>query len=93
MNVFAVVALNDQMLPDFKTAIEGSFPGNNLEAGKTVWLVADPGTTLNVSEKLGIKKEPPLLRGVLVINFTSYFGRAPGSLWEWIKAKLEETPK
>jgi uncharacterized protein (DUF362 family) len=92
MNVFAVVALNDLTSPNIKNAVVTAFAENNLEVGKMAWIVADSGTTLSVAKQLGIPDNPEM-SGVLVVNFTSYYGRASANVWEWIKTKLEAAPK
>jgi hypothetical protein len=91
MNVFAVVALNEQSLVSVKDAVATAYPNDYLEAGKMLWLVADSGTTQSVGKKLGIPDNPAVV-GLLIVNFTSYYGRASADTWEWIKTKLEAVP-
>ena len=91
MNVFAVISTNETTLPAIESAVTATFAENYIQAGKTAWLVADWGTTLAVSKKLGITDRSDM-GGVLVINFTSYYGRASANIWEWIKTKLEASP-
>jgi hypothetical protein len=91
MNVFAVIALSDASLEAVGRAVTTTFPENYLEAGKMVWLVADPGTTVAVGTKLGIPTNAAVV-GLLIVNFTSYYGRASANTWEWIKTKLEAAP-
>ena len=92
MNVFAVVALSDASQAGVETAVTTAFPDNHLQAGKMVWLIADSGTSLSVGKALGIPDNPTVV-GLLIVNFTSYYGRASGATWEWIKSKLEAAPK
>ena len=89
MNVFAVVALSDESLTSVKNAVTTAFADNYLEAGKMIWLVADSGTTVSVGKKLGVVPENPEVTSLLIVNFTSYYGRASSAIWEWIKTKLE----
>lgn len=91
MNVFAVVALSDASLAVVEKAVTTAFPENYLQAGKMAWLVADSGTTLAVGQKLGIPSNAELV-GLLIVNFTSYYGRSTANTWEWIKTKLEYVP-
>ena len=57
------------------------------------WLVRHPGTTIEVSNHLGItgqvKGEPSQTGATLVSLVGSYYGRGPSDLWEWLKTRFE----
>lgn len=63
-----------------------------LQAGRG-WLVRFDGTTIEASNKIGItgqaKGEPAPLGSALVVPVTSYYGRGPTDMWEWLKTRLE----
>lgn len=60
------------------------------EAG---WLVAYKGTTIELSNLLGVTGQPPGEKSpigpTLVVAITSYYGRAGTDLWEWLKTRFE----
>ena len=93
MNVFAVIALKGESVAAVKEAVTTAFPENNsIEAGDMGALIADSGTILSVSSKIGIPNNP-IVTSVLVVAFTGYYGRAKAEVWEWIKTKLEAPPQ
>lgn len=50
-------------------------------------LVHYSGTTKELSDKLGISTGE---NGTgIIVSFSSYYGRAPTDIWEWIKSRLE----
>ncbi len=56
------------------------------ELARGEWLVADAGTAMDVSKKLGVVGEAAV-NTLVVITMAGYFGRYASPLWEWIKAK------
>jgi len=67
--------------------IDKAYPdGDRFQLGHGQWLVADAGTAMDVSTKLGITSENSPSSAV-VITMGGYFGRYVAPLWEWIKAK------
>lgn len=58
------------------------------------WLIRFDGTTVELSNKLEITgqaegaKSP--VGSAIVVPVTSYFGRGPTDMWEWIKTRLEK---
>jgi hypothetical protein len=91
MAIFAVLLPIPQ--PALAQAITSAFPNDHLRINDTQWLISATGTTIEVSSKLGIydAKEPerPVVGNAIVLAVSSYFGRAPATIWEWIKTKLE----
>lgn len=94
MAVFLVTPLstNHELL---RAAISSKFQAADfyeLQAGAG-WLVSAPGTTVEVSNHIGItgqaEGQPALLGSALVTNVSSYYGRGPTIMWEWIKTRLE----
>ncbi|QTO49434.1 hypothetical protein [Burkholderia latens] len=52
------------------------------------WFVTFEGISQQLAEKLGIRGDPHVGTG-LVFPVSSYSGRAPTTLWEWLKLKME----
>ena len=94
MTIFAVLMPNPQ--PALVAEINAVFPGGHLALNETQYLISTSGTAVELSAKLGIydaKNPAKAVTGSAVILVTSsYFGRAPTTVWEWMKAKLEAPP-
>ncbi len=94
MSIFAILMQNEQ--PRLVETIKSTYPDNHYAFTDTIWLVSANGTVTDVSAKLGIfdPKEPskPPVGNAAVFNVSSYTGRAPQTLWEWLKNKLEVPP-
>lgn len=88
MGVFLVTPINN---PDqIATAIKGRFDRDAYAVPKTAsWLVAYEGTTIELSEELGIT-DGSVGTGIIV-PVSNYYGRAPTDLWEWLKNRMERT--
>lgn len=52
------------------------------------WVLYADGPAGELASKLGIRDDPFIGTG-LVLTLGTYGGRAPSSLWEWIKAQTE----
>jgi hypothetical protein len=93
MTIFAILMPTPQ--PPLAASIKDIFPTDHLEVSPTQWLVSSKGTVNEVSDKIGVTgpKADPAPKGIAIIFATSsYFGRAPSTVWDWIKIKLESTP-
>jgi hypothetical protein len=91
MTVFAVLMPTPQ--PGLVSVIEQEFPGNHILLNETQYLVSYSGTAKELVAKLRIydaklPAAPPSGLAV-VLSVSSYFGRAPSTVWEWIKVKME----
>lgn len=58
------------------------------ELASDKWFVVFDGISRDLAEKLKIRSEEFVSTG-LVMPVTSYSGRAPTGLWEWLKLKME----
>ena len=63
-------------------------------ANSAGWLVKFKGTTVELSHKLGITSPalppaPSTLGSTMVVAITSYYGRGPTDMWEWLKTRFE----
>jgi hypothetical protein len=95
MAVFAVLMPTPQ--PALTTTIQRLFPSECLAVSDTQWLIATTGTVVELTAKLGIydDAEPakPTTGNAIILLVTSYFGRAPAFIWEWLKARQEASPR
>lgn len=94
MAIFAVVTTSPQ--PALIQRIEATFGNNSLKLNDMAYLIATPGTAVELSARLGIydprhPTEPPIGSAVILAT-SAYFGRAPTSVWDWMKARLEMPP-
>ena len=94
MTIFAVLMPTPQ--PELADSIKAQFPEDYLCINETQWLVSSFDTAIAVTAKLGIydAKFPstPTKGNAIVFAISSYYGRAPTSVWDWIKSKLEAQP-
>jgi hypothetical protein len=95
MTIFAI--LMPQPQPALAEEIKRLYPNDHYVLNETQWLVSSKQTVVEVSRAIGVSADPDAakqpLKGLAVIFATSsYFGRAPTQLWDWVKVKLEGTP-
>lgn len=61
--------------------------------GRSGWLVLFPGTSIELSNHLGVtSSEPqakPGLGSVMITSVGSYYGRGSTAMWEWLKTRFE----
>jgi hypothetical protein len=90
MTIFAVLLPSDQ--PALTAEITRVYPNDHFKLNETQWLISSNKTVTEVSHSLGVSSNDPQFtaKGLAVIFATSsYFGRAPTTVWDWIKVKLE----
>jgi hypothetical protein len=94
MAVFAVLMPSPQ--PMVIERIRSQFPYDHLELNDTQYLISFRGTAIDLSRELGVydprNPSQPATGNAVVLATTSYFGRAPTTVWDWMKAKLETPP-
>jgi len=96
MTIFAI--LMPQPQPALAEEIKRLYPHDHLVLNETQWLVSSKQTVTEVSHAIGVSSPDPdpakhTPKGLAVIFATSsYFGRAPANVWDWIKVKLEGVP-
>jgi len=94
MTIFAILMPSTQ--PNLAARIRQAFPQDHLSVNDTQWLISTTGTAENLSSKLGIynpaNPSEPFTGNAIVFATSSYFGRAPSNIWDWIKVKLESSP-
>ncbi len=91
MTIFTI--LSPAPNPTLSAAIADRFGVDCLALNDTQWLVSSSATIQEVTAKAGIfdAKNPDAqtLGNAVVFATTSYFGRAPVTVWDWIRSKLE----
>ena len=94
MTIFAILMPTAQ--PALAERIKSTFPSDHYHLNDTQWLISAQGTAMEITTKLGIADPNNLAlqaTGLAVVFATSsYYGRAPQPVWDWIKAKLEGRP-
>ena len=97
--LFLVFSLesNPAKQQELKNAIEGQVHKDNWrQLNELVWAVSFSGTSIELSEKLGIsgsRSTPDSnLGSAMVTAVSTYWGRAPTDVWEWVKQRMEGVP-
>ena len=95
MPVFLAIPLKTDSAA-LNKAVEAKFMGTidryklQADAG---WLINYSGTTVELCNFLGItgqeSGEHSLIGSAMVVPVTTYYGRGPSNMWEWIKTRLE----
>lgn len=85
--LFFVTALSNAHA--VKEKIEAQVPAEfRYELANNQWVVYVEGTSAELANSFGVKEDPHVGTGI-VFPLSSYAGRAPATLWEWIKARAE----
>ncbi len=89
----AVPLLSDSAAFDAAVAqINPKLDSYRLQANRG-WLIKYDGTTVELSNKLGITGqapgEPAPLGSVLLVGISGYYGRGPTDMWEWLRTRIE----
>jgi hypothetical protein len=94
MTIFVILLPIPQ--PNLVNAIKAAYPNEYLSLSDMQWLVSDAGTAIEVSAKIGVtdpnNRQAKATGNAVIFSTTSYYGRAPTPVWDWIKAKLENPP-
>jgi len=91
MTIFAILLPAPD--PALSATIVEAFKDECLKLSDTQWIVSSSATIQDITARAGIYdvRNPDSLtvgNGV-VFATTSYFGRAPATVWDWIRSKLE----
>lgn len=91
MTIFAVLlpAPNAKL----EAAIKAAFPNDHFMINNTQWLISATSTVVDITAKLGVYNaaapQTQSIGNAIVFATSSYYGRGPTAVWDWIKAKLE----
>lgn len=78
-----------------QSAVEAAFaPGDRYPLQRNMgWLVRFAGTTVEVSQEVGITGQLPgeksPVGSTMVTLIGGYYGRGPNDMWEWLKTRFE----
>lgn len=90
MAIFAVIALKQSDSHLLSQAVETVYSGKNFKVAQGHYLVNATGTAQDISSTIGISSGQ---RGhAIVYNVAGYFGYAPNTTWEWLKANMGTAP-
>ena len=91
MTIFAVIPLPKTNQPRLKQLITDRFSDSHYDLGSGSWLISFNGTAKGLTEKLGIVgAEEVTIHAALVLEISSYYGRADPAIWSWISTKWNE---
>jgi hypothetical protein len=85
-NVYFVTALSEGLKVNerLKTLISED---DRFELAPDKWMVAYDGPAQDLAEKTGVRSGDERIGTGLVLAVTTYSGRAPSTLWDWLRAK------
>jgi hypothetical protein len=91
MTIFAVLMPVHQ--PGVVAEIHRLYPNDHLPLNDSQFLISTSSTAVDLAAKLGIvdpqNPQKPSTGNAVVLATSSYFGRAPATVWDWMKTKLE----
>ena len=93
MTIFAVLLPSPQ--PAVVAEIVAKYQHEHIQLSETQYLLSSRATAVDISNNIGLTGAETNFtpKGVgVVIAMSSYFGRAPTTVWDWIKVKLEAQP-
>lgn len=88
MTVFAIIATRPS--DKLEANINAKFPNDCRKLSENAWLVSASGTAQEMSGALDINGGKSDASAI-VLSTAGYFGWASTDIWEWIKAKLEQS--
>jgi hypothetical protein len=91
MTIFAILMPEPQ--PRVVAEIVRLYPDDFLMLSDTQYLISSTATAQGLTIKLGMgptrEGAAEITGNAVVLAISSYWGRAPVSVWDWLKAKLE----
>jgi hypothetical protein len=91
MALFLVVPRNAGATPPLDQRVMTHFEAKDrLRLDLGVWVVSATETTIDVGKRLDLLGDPPVSAIVFGLSGT-YTGRAPSSVWEWLKIAAERS--
>jgi hypothetical protein len=94
MAIFLITPLANNVERVDQVVSEGLLERDRFKlAGRGGWLVSFPGTSIELSNKLGVtgqsEGETPSVASVLITSVGAYYGRGSADMWEWLKTRIE----
>jgi hypothetical protein len=87
MAIFVILPRNEDSRAAVQAAVEQTFSRDHLALDSGEYLISTNGTPIEVARRLGITPEGG--PSAIVFSIAGYWGRAPSTVWDWLKAKLE----
>lgn len=94
MAIYLVTPLGDNAA-QVRAAVQRAIPAADWHElqGQAGWLVHYVGTSVELSNELGItsadKTMPSKTGSAMVTSVGTYYGRGPSTMWEWLKTRFE----
>lgn len=94
MGIFLITPLG-QNIDRVSAAVQEKIPESDRHKlqNNAGWLVSYNGTTVELSNHLGVTGQPQgetsPVGSALVTPLSSYYGRGPSDMWEWLKTRFE----
>ena len=89
MGIFTVTAREDSS-SQLEAVIKAKFPNDYYQIMPHQWFISTEGTAIKLAETLGVLEETGP-GSALVLTISSYHGRWTTDLWDWLKAKWEQS--
>ncbi|MBC05702.1 hypothetical protein [Thalassospira sp.] len=91
MAIFNIVATTRENIGALDQAIAKAYDeSDRMRINELYWMVSDNKSTVDVTKKIGIVgPKQDGIPAAIVTKVESYYGRAPNTIWEWMKVKLE----
>lgn len=82
--IYFVTALTNSV--SVKSRLEGMIPeADRYELRPDQWMVSYDGPAQDLAENVGVRGGENVLGNGLVLPVTTYSGRAPTTLWDWLR--------
>lgn len=95
MAIYIAIPLLDSSI-FLNAAVESSIPEadrHKLQADRG-WLIRYNGTSIELSDKIGITGQTPgetsRVGPTIIVPVSTYYGRGPAEMWEWLKTRIEQ---
>jgi hypothetical protein len=89
MALFAVMSPSVNV--KLEAAIKNKYPNSFYMYSSTQWFISSKSTAKEISDQLGISIKQDHIGSAVVVGVNGYWGRANNDLWDWMKAKTEES--
>lgn len=94
MAIYIAVPLIEQSAP-LNQAVERIIPETDRHKlqSERGWLIKYDGTSIELSNKIGVTGQAPgetsPVGPTIIVPVSTYYGRGPGDMWEWLKTRIE----
>jgi hypothetical protein len=89
MSIFVVLSEVDNV--KLESLIKEKYPEDYYQLSPRQWLISSDETVIKLTEDLLIIDEENGPGPALVFTISNYYGMANPAIWEWLKAKREQS--